>query len=40
MVGAIMETAVVAELARTLAATKAERPRPSVQSGYVVYAGD
>lgn len=30
----------IAELARTLAATKAEGPRPSVQPGYVVYAGD
>jgi len=30
----------IAELARTLAATKAEGLRPSVQPGYVVYAGD
>lgn len=30
----------IAELARTLAATKAQGLRPSVQPGYVVYAGD
>lgn len=30
----------IAELARTLAATKAEGLRPAVQPGYVVYAGD
>jgi len=30
----------IAEFARTLAATRAEGLRPSLQPGYVVYAGD
>lgn len=30
----------IAELAHTLAATKAEGLQPAVQPGYVVYAGD